>query len=394
MWIWVLFAGLTAVAVLFVLAPLARGRAGAAASEAGDLSVYRDQLDEIDRDREAGLVAEAEAEAARAEISRRLLRAARRGEAGGDATPRLRARVVAGLVLVLVPLASVGGYLSIGHPDMPDAPLTTRLAAAGDRSIETLVARVEAHLAQNPNDARGWEVIAPVYLRLGRADDAARAWRTAIRLDGSTERREIGLGEALVAGAEGTIGKEARDAFRAALKAEPKSVLPRMYLAAAHGQDGNWPDAVEAWKAIVASGTDADPWMPVVREELAKAEAAAAGKSIPETTTSPQAGATPPGATPPGAAAGATPGPTAAQVEAAGAMSSQDRSQMIADMVARLDERLKTFGGTIQEWERLIRAFRVMGRTAEADAAIGRARAALAGDAAALARLDAIAAEK
>lgn len=380
MWIWALFAGLTAVAVLFVLAPLARDRKGTAASEAGDLSVYRDQLDEIDRDREAGLVADAEAEAARAEISRRLLRAARRDEAGGDATPRLRARIVAGLVLVLVPLASIGGYLTIGRPDMPDAPLTARLAGGGDRSIETLVARVEAHLAKNPNDARGWEVIAPVYLRLGRADDAARAWRTAIRLDGSTERREIGLGEALVAGAEGTIGSEAQDAFRAALKAEPKSVLPRMYLAAALGQDGKWPDAVEAWKAIVASGTDADPWMPVVREELAKAEAAAAGKPMPE-PTAPQAGAAPRG-------------PTAAQVEAAGAMSSQDRSQMIADMVARLDERLKTSGGTIQEWERLIRALRVMGRTAEVDAAIGRARTALAGDAAALARLDALAAEK
>jgi cytochrome c-type biogenesis protein CcmH len=382
MWIWALFAGLTAVAVLFVLAPLARDRAGARASEAGDLSVYRDQLDEIDRDREAGLVAEPEAEAARAEISRRLLRAARRDEAAAGAAPNARARIVAGLALTLVPILSVGGYLAIGHPDLPDAPLAARLAAApDDRSIEALVARVEAHLARNPDDARGWEVIAPVYLRLGRADDAARAWRAAIRIEGPDERREVGLGEALVAAADGTIGPEAQDAFRAALKVEPRSLLARMYLAAALGQDGKWPDAVAAWKAIVAAGTDADPWMGVAREELAKAEAAAAGRPIPETPEPPQAGATPPG-------------PTAAEMEAAGAMSSQDRSKMIAEMVARLDERLKTSGGTIQEWERLIRAYRVMGRGGEADAAIGRARTALAGDTAALARLDALAAEK
>ena len=380
--IWGLFAGLTALAVLFVLTPLMRGRSDAAASETGDLSVYRDQLGEIDRDREAGLMADDEAEAARSEISRRLLRAARRDDGTHGGGSRTRSRVVAVLALVLIPAATVAGYLAIGRPDMPDAPLAERLAAkSGDQSIDTLVARVEAHLAANPNDVRGWEVIAPVYMRLGRMDDAARAWRSAIRLAGPDERRGIGLGEALVAAADGTIGPEAQDAFREVLKVAPNAVLPRMYLAAALGQDEKWTEAVEAWKALVAAGTDADPWMPVVREELAKAEAAASGKPMPEPAAPPQAGATPPG-------------PSAEQVEAAGAMSAEDRSKMVGDMVARLDERLKTSGGTIQEWERLIRAYRVMGRTADAEAALGRARTALATDAAALARLDALAAEK
>ncbi|NLH79268.1 MAG: c-type cytochrome biogenesis protein CcmI [Phyllobacteriaceae bacterium] len=383
MWIWALFAGLTAVAVLFVLAPLARTRATAGSAEDGDVSVYRDQLAEVDRDREAGLIRDAEAEAARAEISRRLLRAARRdGEEAGRIPSFERSRVVAVLVVVLVPVLAVGGYLKLGRPEMPDAPLTARLAAgSGDRSIEGLVARVEAHLAQNPEDARGWEVIAPVYMRLGRADDAVRAWKTTIRLAGSTERRQIGLGEALVAGAEGKIGADAQAAFRDALAAEPKSVLARMYLAAALGQDGKLAESVDAWKAIAASGTDADPWMPVVREELAKAEAVARGEPMP----APAATDTP---------LAAAPGPTAEQMQAAGAMSAGDRSQMIAGMVARLDERLKTSGGTIEEWERLIRALRVMGRGDDATAAIARARTALAADPAAAARLDALAAEK
>ncbi|MCE1235110.1 MAG: c-type cytochrome biogenesis protein CcmI [Hyphomicrobiales bacterium] len=378
MWIWALFAGLTAVAVLFVLAPLARG--GADASEDGDLGVYRDQLAEVDRDREAGLMADDEAEAARAEISRRLLRAARRAETAA-AAPRRRSRLVAAAAVVLVPLASIGGYLAIGRPDLPDLPLTERLAAkSGDQSIETLVARVEAHLAAKPDDARGWEVIAPVYVRLGRFQDAARAWRTAIRLDGSNERRQIGLGETLVAANDGAIGADAQAAFRDALKVAPQSVLPRMYLAAALGQEDKKAEAVDAWKAIVASGTEADPWMGVAREELAKAEAIAAGKPV-VPLAEPDA-------------AKAEPGPTAAEMEAARSMSADDRSKMVAEMVNRLDERLKAGGGTIQEWERLIRAYRVMGRTAEADAAIGRARTALAGDAAALARIDALAAEK
>jgi len=116
----------------------------------------------------------------------------------------------------------------------------------------------------------------------------------------------------------------------------------------------------------------------LTREEIAKAEAAASGKPMPA----------------PAEAPAAAPGPTAAEVQAAGSMTAEDRSKMIADMVARLDERLKTSGGTIADWERLIRAYRVMGRSEEATAAIGRARAALAADPAAAARLDALAAEK
>lgn len=380
MLIWALFAGLTAVAVVIVLAPLARGGRAAVATEDGDLSVYRDQLAELERDRAADLVPEAEAEAARAEISRRLLRAARRAEADAtEARPSRLARGVAVVAVVLVPLLSVGGYLVIGHPDLPDAPLAARLAGQG-QSIEGLIVRVEAHLAKNPDDARGWEVIAPVYMRVGRTQDAAKAWTNAIRIAGPSERRYVGLGEALVADADGTIGTAAQAAFRDALKAEPNAVLPRMYLAAALSQDGKASEAVDAWKALIASGTEADPWMAVAREELAKAEAAASGKpEAPLATPAPQSPA---------------PGPTAAEMQAAGQMSSEDRSKMIADMVARLDDRLKTSGGTIQEWERLIRAYRVMGRAADAEAAIGRARTALAADPAATARLDALAAEK
>lgn len=370
MLIWILFAGLTAVAVLLLLAPLARGRV--VATEAGDVAVYRDQLAEVDRDREAGLVGDAEAEAARAEIARRLLRAAARTDAAAEGAPTRRSRVVAALAVVLVPAIAVGGYLLVGRPDMPDAPLAARIAAGGgDQSIEALIARVEAHLAANPDDVRGFEVVAPVYMRVGRFDDAVRAWRTAIRIGGPSERRLVGLAEAQVGAADGTIGADAQESFRAALAVEPKSVLARMYLAAALSQEGKLAEAVAAWKALVASGTDADPWLETAREELAKAEAAASGNPAP-----------------------AAPGPSAADVEAAQGMSAGDREKMVADMVGRLDERLKTSGGSIDEWERLVRAYRVMGRTADADAALARARAALAADPAAAARLDALGAAK
>jgi len=378
MLIWALFAGMTAVAALIVLAPLTRRAKTSDDADFGDVTVYRDQLGEIDRDLAAGLVAPSEAEAARAEIARRLLRAARRAESAAAGAPSRRARFVAALAIVLVPAISIGTYLALGHPDMPDQPLSARAArGGGGQSIEDLVARVEGHLAQNPDDARGWEVIVPVYMRLGRADDAVRAMKNAIRIAGPTERREINLGEALVAAGDGHIGDEARAAFAKALELEPRSVLPRMYLAAALTQDGKRPEAAAAWAAIVASGAPSDEWLPVARAELAKAEAAA--------------GLPPSAAAAPAPAAPSAPAPTAEQVEAAGQMSAADRSAMIADMVGRLDARLKASGGTVDEWERLVRAQKVMGRLDDARASLERARTALASDPAALKRLDALA---
>ena len=74
MTLWIIFALMTAAAILAVLWPL--GRKAAEAGGGNDLVVYRDQLEEIGRDHNAGLIGQAEAEAARVEVSRRLLAAA------------------------------------------------------------------------------------------------------------------------------------------------------------------------------------------------------------------------------------------------------------------------------------------------------------------------------
>lgn len=376
MLIWALFAAMTAVAALIVLAALARrSPVEVSSADAGDVSVYRDQLAEIDRDLAAGLVAPSEADAARAEIARRLIRAARADDADTAARGSGRNRLVAALVVVLIPAIAVGTYLQLGHPDVPDAPLHARKAEPAGQSIEDLLSKVEAHLAEAPDDLRGWEVIVPVYVRLGRVEDAVQAIRQTIRIGGSTAKRQIALGEALVAAAEGNIGEAARTAFEDALRVEPDSVLPRMYLAAAMAQDGRLREAAGAWAAIVASGAEGDAWLPVARDELAKAEAAA---GLP-----PSAPAAP--------KAAPAPGPSKSDMDAAAAMDPADRSAMISDMVARLDERLKAGGGSIDDWERLVKSLKVLGRLDDARAALTRARTALASDAAAAKRLDALA---
>ena len=72
---------------------------------------------------------------------------------------------------------------------------------------------MEEHLAKSPNDGAGWEVIAPVYMRLGRFNDAVTAWRRALALNGETAVRDANLGEALVAAANGVVTDDTKKTF-------------------------------------------------------------------------------------------------------------------------------------------------------------------------------------
>ena len=220
----------------FRRAVAARARRGRRLRAGSDVAVYRDQIDEIARDRDAGLIGEAEADAARVEVSRRLLAAAdaaakpRRPPAGRPcAAARRRSACWSRCRRSRAAL-----YLALGSPELPGQPLAEprRDAACRIARSTLLVAQVEAHLESNPDDGRGWEVIAPVYLRLGRFEDAVKARRNALRLNGASADREADLGEALIGAGErhrdrrGQGGLRARADARCA-EARQGALLPR-----------------------------------------------------------------------------------------------------------------------------------------------------------------------
>ena len=363
--LWLVFALMTAAAIFAVLWPLSRrGRVRGGT----EVAVYRDQLDEIARDRKTGLIGNAEAEAARIEVSRRLIAAATTDEAeqpvaGQGSLWRKRATAVAGLMLV--PAAAVALYLALGSPNLPGEPLGARLDqvhSAG--SIAAMISQVEAHLERNPNDARGYEVLAPIYLRIGRFDDSVAAWRKVIALAGDTAARESDLGEALTAAGNGVVTDDAKAAFDKAAKLDPTDPKAQFYRGMAAEQDGNKEKAVAIWNDMLKAAPAGAPWIDNVKAAIVRIGG-----------TPPQVAASAP---PPAAA---TPGPNAAQVAAASQMSEQDRGAMIRGMVARLADKLKTDGNDVEGWQRLLRAYVVLGERDKAQAAAGDARRALAGDA-------------
>lgn len=350
---------MTAAAVLAVLVPLAR--ADEKSGDAADVSVYRLQLFELEREIMRGILAPADAEAARAEVGRRLLRAANR-ERQAQAVRVWRRRAAMIAVVLFVPGAAVALYWFQGRPALPDAPLDER-AMSFPNDLTGLLAQVEKRLAADPDDARGWRVVAPIYLQLGRAQDAAEAYRNAIRLEGEDPVLEAGLGESLTAVAGGIVTRRAWDAFQSAATGDPSAVKPRFYIALGLTQSGRNGEAITAWRELLKDARGDEPWAKVARAQLAKLTGQPA----------------PAGAADAGVPAGGEP---------IAAMPPAERRAMIEQMVAGLDQRLKTQGGTIDEWLRLIRSYAVLGDTAQAKSAAALAKAAFPGDDVAAGRID------
>ena len=360
--LWFPLALMTAAAVFVVLWPL--GRARLAPASGGDLAVYRDQMRELERDRSAGLIGSAEADAARVEISRRLLAAAdAQAHAPSASLAPWRRRFIAFAAMLALPIGAVPLYLALGFPGLPDQPLAARTNGPENRSIPALVAQVEDRLERNPQDGRGWEVLGPVYMRLGRFDDAVRARRNALRLLGASATREGDLGEALVAAANGVVTADAKNAFDRALALDVHDPRAKYFAGLTAQQDGRNADAAAIWRELLAQAPADTPWAHVVRESLARLDNPAA-----ET---------------------AAPGPSGDDLAAAADMSSEARAQMVRGMVERLAERLARDGSDLDGWVRLVRAYVVLGDHERARGAAADARRALAGDADKLQRLDA-----
>jgi cytochrome c-type biogenesis protein CcmH len=358
MTLWFVFALMTVAAIFAVLWPL--GRAGGGQREGSEVAVYRDQLAEIERDLAGGLIAAPEAEAARVEIGRRLLAAASTEPAPDGQSSLKWRRAAAVLALVGLPLVAIGVYASLGSPRLHDFPLAQRDRAPGmAQSLENMVTQVEQHLEKHPTDGRGWNVLGPVLQRLGRYDDAVRAYRNSLTYNGESAERRSDLGEALSAAAGGVVTAEAKAEFERAHALSADEPKANYFLGLAAEQDGRKDDAASIWRTLLARAPADAPWRPLVQSSLARVGGGSGAPALSDET-----------------------------IASAKDMSEGDRGAMIRGMVERLANRLKQNGDDVDGWLRLVRAYVVMGERDKARGALSDAREAVANDAERLRQLN------
>ena len=332
---WFIAIAVTAIACAALFYAAGQRMVNAGTTELDDAnSHFRLVLAGIDADVAAGKLGEAEATAARGELAREILRLkAEPGRVVGRGMSFGQLPLLGGLALVAA--LALGLYAFLGSPQLPSQPLAGRTdVAAQQLDLESAVARIEAQLTANPDDLRGWTVIAPAYLEMGRHADAARAYRRVIELDGATPDLQTSLAEAMLLEAGDGGSAEAVDLLRAAAAADPSHALSRLYLASVLTGQGQYEEAIPLWQAAIALAEGDEPWLGGAQQGLAVAQ---------------NGGVAP---------------------------ANDQEAEMIGQMVSGLAERLAASGGTIEEWTQLVRAYLVLGDTEQAQAAYDDAVAA------------------
>jgi cytochrome c-type biogenesis protein CcmH len=372
---WILAAILSVITVLAVARPLLRrGEAVAEQSTpraAADVAVYRERIAEIEAELVRGLISAQEAEAARIEIARRLL-ASSSAEAQPDksvatasSSDRTSSERAFMIVACAIPAIALGFYTYLGSPALPGRPVAERLAKAPGpgADVEELIARVEARLRADPRDGQGWDVLAPVYLRLERYQEAADAFQRAIDTLGETTRRLSGLAESNVLANDGIVTETARKAYKRILEFEPGRPDAQFGLALAKEQEGDLDEAEAAYRQLAQETPPQAPWRAFLLERLEAIEERRGG----------------------------SPKPDEPAAEAIAGLPEAQRRQVIQQMVEGLAERLKVNGRDLDGWQKLVRSWTVLGDKDKAEAALLDARKALSGDDKALSELDALA---
>jgi cytochrome c-type biogenesis protein CcmH len=346
--------GLTSLALAILLVPLLLRRRADGSREAYNLAVYRDQLAEVERDLARGLLNSEQAEAARAEIGRRILALPPAPAASTRASSASFA--IATVAVLLLPFAAWLLYARLGSPGLPDQPFAQRAAAvkatAGIEHIDLrdAVAKIAAHLKQHPEDLTGWLLLARTELALGHYTEAVGAYGHAADLSGRRADIVGAWGEAQVLAADGTVTPAAREAFAAALNDKESAPRSRYYLALAQQQQGDIKAALQGWVDLAADAPADAEWLPLVRQRIAEA---AAQLGVDPASLKTSSGM-------PSQAA------VAAAAQATAGAAPEERRAMILAMVGNLAARLEQQPDDVAGWARLGRSYMVLGEPQKA----------------------------
>lgn len=361
-----LLAVIVFVVVGVILLPLLRGRAAAPNAANFEQAVYRDQLRELDRDLVRGVLKASEAASARLEIQRRLLATAtvpvRTAHTG--ASP-----IVAAAVALIVAGGSIGLYLRIGAPSIPDMPYASRTIDTRTAAVAQALVRLKQRTEAEPGNAEAWLDYARAVAEANQWAPAADGLKHAIDLGQNSPETLSAYGEMLTLAARGTVVPAARTAFGAALAKNPGLQTARYYMALAAGQDGESAKAIAMLQALAADLPANSPERADIANRIAEA-AKEGGLPVPKLPV-------------PKLAEGKLPtlGPDAAAMAAAAQLPADQRQAMVRGMVAKLDSQMQANPNDLDGWLRLGRAYGVLNETDKAADAYRHAAALKPGDA-------------
>ncbi len=272
--LWLILGAMGAAVATILFLGLRRGSPAPSDTADHDLAVYRAQLDELERDRERGVLEDSQLESARLEVQRRMLAAdAGRGRAGHAAAGKAGS-VISLAIALAVPLGAGAVYLWLGNPAIDSQPFAERQGGTAPSAeaggplpdVATMMARLRERLVEQPDDLQGWISLGRAAYALGDFGEAITAYRRALAIDGDLGQLHSALGEAHVMSAGGVVTEAARKAWEQAVARDPLDPRARFYLALASEQDGDKEGALAALTTLIDDAPAEAPWAEGVRQ--------------------------------------------------------------------------------------------------------------------------------
>ncbi|WP_170382640.1 c-type cytochrome biogenesis protein CcmI [Ruegeria atlantica] len=378
---------------------LLRGRKTREPAAAYDLRVYREQLASVDRDLARGVIGEADADRVRTEISRRILAADAQIQAGTErAGPPRWATVAAFAAIALIVVGgAVGMYRQMGAAGLPDQPLTLRLENAEalraerptqaeaeaeappaqlpqlDENYANLLNQLRETVEARPDDLQGHILLAQHEANAGNFPAAYKAQQRVIELSGEAAPADAysHLAEMMILSVGGYVSPEAEEALRQALHRDPRHGPAQYYLGQMMVQVGRPDIGYRIWVDALRDAPAGAPWGDAIRAQLDELAFRAGVFNAPNI--------------PPAS------GPSQDDIDAAAALTPEERQEMIKGMVNQLSDRLAIEGGSPEDWARLIAALGVLGEGQRAIDIKNEAMSVFAGNTEALEIIDAAA---
>ncbi|MBA4099378.1 MAG: c-type cytochrome biogenesis protein CcmI [Rhodospirillum sp.] len=344
---WIIAGVLTLAAAVVLAAPLFDTRKFKS-EDAFALEVYRDQLGELTRDEQRGLLTPEQARAAQIEIERRIL-ALDEGKKFQPARPPSHRLTLA--MAVILPLAGFGLYLLLGSPHLPSQSAMERLAEERTRTSPEIQA-LEAKVEQSPSDAQSWIDLGRAYADIERAKDAADSFAKAMALGRKEPDLLRQFAHAAIVAEGGRVTSEAQAALQRTLSADPGDPTSRFFLALAKAQNQDVEGALADWLTLERQLPPEAPLRQLLADNIDKA-ARQLGKDPAKL----------PGRT------GGSAGPSAEDMAAAEQMTPEQRQAFIESMVERLAAKMKEEPDNLEGWIRLANAYGVLEQRDEARAA-------------------------
>lgn len=266
-------ATLLTLAVVAMLAPLLwRGSAATSVErDAVNLAVLRDQMDELERDLASGTLSRADHEQAKQELQRRALEEASTRAATSVAASRSKPAAVT--LAILLPVAAFGSYLALGNP-AAIAPQVQRSSGVTQADINAMVASLEEKLRRNPDNPKGWAMLARSYRAFGRHEDAALAFAKAGPMVDPDPQLLTEYAESLALSRKGELGGEPTQLVERALKLEPNHALALVLAGSAAFQRNDFATAIVYWQRLHAQMPPNSEAARSIEESLEKARRA------------------------------------------------------------------------------------------------------------------------